>query len=707
MSSAPPTKLGKYQIIREIARSNDIVYEAYDPVLNRRVAIKELAVPVGATAQQREERIKRFLREARAVGSLDHPNIMTVHDADQEGDCYFIAMEFLDGKTLRQEIDAVGSLPEARAIEIAKAVLTALDYAHAHGVIHRDIKPDNIQLCSSGEIKLTDFGIARLTFEPNLTMDGQVFGTPSYMSPEQVQGKEIDVRSDLFGVGVVLYEMLSGLKPFAGDSVIAITFAIANYEPKRVPQISDRMWRIILKALAKKPEGRFASAKEFLQVLEFGSVPLSAVQPPPMISAGPPMMSHGRSLGPLPHPNASQLSRPTPAYQYLNPRPMSYSPSSSNLSSINPKATRNFVVGLAVVVLIILIVSSIPSSPASAQTAYDANGYHYASGFSPASEYGRPSYVPMPKPATVPRDSITANWVEVKLEPSLGNVLMPSTPTRTIRNFGVLIATTYSCSSLGEDYYAGTIENPLASGDLSQNTKELAKSLGRVIEEPHDVIFHYGQHGKIARFLSRDRTHAARSGQVMLLESKGKFLFFAYENVAVGDSSKTTEFMAALMWPGDSSGRTVRWDTVNLPLASASVSMPSNPTISPKWYGKLYADCHLATDLATTVYTAGVVRDVKTSGKYSQLKGYAIQLADAEGRRSSDPVKIITNHRVGAQVTFSYTYQNQPKLGVMEVYENNGHLVFFEVQYVKTEVPDLKSFFSAIYFTKDERTVPT
>lgn len=268
MSGTPPNTLGKYQIIREIARSNDIVYEAYDSLMNRRVALKELAVPGGTTDQQREDRVKRFLREARAAGSLAHPNIMTVYEVGQEGDRYFIAMEYLDGKTLRNEIDAKGFLPAERAVEIAIQVLEGLEYAHSKGVIHRDIKPDNIQILSSGVIKLTDFGIARLTFEPNITMDGQVFGTPSYMSPEQVVGREIDARSDLFSLGVVLYEMMAGVKPFTGDSVVTITYGIMNKNPDRPQQINWALWQVIEKALDKSPQLRHRSAAEFIEDLK-------------------------------------------------------------------------------------------------------------------------------------------------------------------------------------------------------------------------------------------------------------------------------------------------------------------------------------------------------------------------------------------------------------------------------------------------------
>jgi serine/threonine-protein kinase len=266
--SEPTQTLGKYQIIREIARSNDIVYEAYDPLMNRRVALKELAMPTGLNEKQREDRHNRFLREARAAGTLTHPNIVTVYEYGEDSNRHYIAMEFLDGHTLRNELDTHGFLPLDRALEIAKSILAALDYAHKNGVIHRDIKPENVQLMSDGRIKITDFGIARLTFEPNITMDGQVFGTPSYMSPEQVVGKEIDARSDLFSVGVVLFEMVAGRKPFQGDSVVSITYAIMNAEPQQPQQANYAVWQVIQRALDKSPALRFASAAEMTRALD-------------------------------------------------------------------------------------------------------------------------------------------------------------------------------------------------------------------------------------------------------------------------------------------------------------------------------------------------------------------------------------------------------------------------------------------------------
>lgn len=306
MSQSPPTTLGKYQILREIARSNDIVYEAYDPVMNRRVALKELSMPAGATEPQREDRVRRFLREAKAAGSLAHPNVVTIYEYGEDTGRQYIAMEYLDGQNLRNMLDTKGFIEPKRAIEIVIEVLNGLEFAHSHGVIHRDIKPDNIQLLENGEVKITDFGIARLTFEPNLTMDGQVFGTPSYMSPEQINGREIDARSDVFSVGVILYEMVAGQKPFTGDNVVSITYAIMNTEPDQPTQCPPGLWQVIRQAVDKSPQLRWSGAKEMMGALRsvLSQIESGSVVADPMLSpsyaipAPPPVIPQTTGLTP-------------------------------------------------------------------------------------------------------------------------------------------------------------------------------------------------------------------------------------------------------------------------------------------------------------------------------------------------------------------------------------------------------------------------
>ncbi len=258
----------KYQIVREIARSNDVVYEAIDTTMGRRLAVKELVIPANLTGQGRRERIERFNREARAAGKLAHPNIVTVYDYGEDNGRYFIAMEYLEGGTLRDMLQTRGALPVAEAVDIASQVLSALSHAHAHQVVHRDVKPDNMHILPGGQVKLTDFGIARLTEEASLTGEGQVFGTPSYMSPEQIKGQSIDHRSDLFSVAIVAYEMLAGRKPFTGDSVISITYSIMENQPGPIQGIPFGLEQAIFRALSKDPRMRFSSADEMRNELK-------------------------------------------------------------------------------------------------------------------------------------------------------------------------------------------------------------------------------------------------------------------------------------------------------------------------------------------------------------------------------------------------------------------------------------------------------
>ena len=353
--------LGKYEIIREIARSNDIVYEGFDPTVNRRVAVKELAMPGGQTAEQRQDRLNRFQREARAAGSLGHPNIVTVYDVSEDQGRQYIAMEYLDGRNLRQEIEALGFIPPPRAVEIASEVLQGLAYAHANGIVHRDIKPENIQILSSGRVKITDFGIARITFEPNLTISGQVFGTPSYMAPEQVTGQDVSPQTDLFAVGVLLYEMVSGQKPFTGDSVPAITHQIMNSRPQQPPQAVWGLWQVIDQALEKAPALRHSTAEEFIVALRscLAADPAPAPSPPPPMYAPAPMPSAplGGTGGYQPYnPYGSPgptMGQPAPGSTQL---PLYYPPSKIKRPPLlTPEAKQ----GLGKFVLIVLVVGLI------------------------------------------------------------------------------------------------------------------------------------------------------------------------------------------------------------------------------------------------------------------------------------------------------------------------------------------------------------
>ncbi len=256
------TQLGRYKIVRELARSNDIVYEAIDPTMNRRVALKELNLPSNLTGQAKRDRMERFYREAKAAGTLNHRNIVTIYEISQDKDRHFIAMEYLDGQSLRDFIHVSGPLPLSHALQIGLDLCDALGYAHAQGVVHRDVKPDNVHLVPPGNTaKLTDFGIARVLEEPSLTSTGQVFGTPSYMSPEQLMARKVDHRTDLFSLGVMLFEIITGKKPFVGDSIVSITYAIMHSPVTFPAGMPAGITGILRRALAKDPEQRYPNAQ--------------------------------------------------------------------------------------------------------------------------------------------------------------------------------------------------------------------------------------------------------------------------------------------------------------------------------------------------------------------------------------------------------------------------------------------------------------
>ena len=267
---ADPEKIGKYRIDGVLGKgAMGVVYKGFDPGIERTVAIKtvrkdlvdpELAVQVMA----------RFKNEAKAAGRLLHPNIVSVYEYGEDEANAFIAMEYVDGTGLREYLNRKATFEVGQIVAIVSQVLEALDFAHERGVVHRDIKPANLILTASGAVKVADFGIARIDTS-NLTNAGMVMGTPSYMSPEQCQGKDIDRRSDLFSTGVVLYELLTGEKPFSG-SIEAIAFKIC-YEDHNPPSelskltLTPAMDAIVGTALAKAPEARFQNARAFNRAL--------------------------------------------------------------------------------------------------------------------------------------------------------------------------------------------------------------------------------------------------------------------------------------------------------------------------------------------------------------------------------------------------------------------------------------------------------
>jgi serine/threonine-protein kinase len=244
------------------------VFEGRDRLLARRVAIKVLL----AQYARDPAFLVRFKREAQAAASLSHPNIVAVYDTGAEAATQFIVMEYVEGRTLRQVLRAEGRLLPERAAEIAVAVCGALSAAHARGLVHRDIKPGNVMLTPSGGVKVMDFGIARAVAAESVTQTSAVVGTAQYLSPEQAQGLGVDGRSDVYGLGCCVYEMVTGVVPFSGSSPVAIAYRHVREAPRppRVvnPEVPVGVEAVVLRAMAKRPEDRYQTAAEFREDLE-------------------------------------------------------------------------------------------------------------------------------------------------------------------------------------------------------------------------------------------------------------------------------------------------------------------------------------------------------------------------------------------------------------------------------------------------------
>ncbi|MFI5105381.1 MAG: serine/threonine protein kinase, partial [Terriglobales bacterium] len=261
--------VGRYEIIGELGRgAMGVVYKAKDPTIGRTVALKTMRLDVhGLDAA---EMVRRFQNEARAAGVLSHSNIVTIYDAGQQDGIFYIAMEFIQGTTLHELIAEKHILTTEEVIQYSRQICRGLDYAHSHGIVHRDVKPANIMITGNGTVKIMDFGIAKAG--GSMTSTGQVLGTPNYMAPEQVKGRPLDGRSDLFSFGVILYEMLTGEKPFVGQNVTTIIYKIVNENPI-APRDLDvtvhpGLSAIVVKALAKLAEDRYQSGAELVRDLE-------------------------------------------------------------------------------------------------------------------------------------------------------------------------------------------------------------------------------------------------------------------------------------------------------------------------------------------------------------------------------------------------------------------------------------------------------
>jgi len=268
-----PKSLGRYQIKGVLGKgAMGVVYDGVDPKLERRVAIKTIRTTTLDEATAKHYAM-RFEREVRAVARLNHPNIVQVYDYGTEGDLAYIVMQYIEGKELKDHFDAKERLDLRMILRLMTELLDALDFAHEAGVIHRDIKPANVMLDAGGQVKLTDFGVARITDgdgeQAEATRAGQMIGTPSYMSPEQIQGQAIDRRTDIFSAGVLFYQLLAGQKPFEGTQWVLAKKIVQDdpVRPSALAPVPPEIDRVVARALAKAPEHRYQSARAFADAL--------------------------------------------------------------------------------------------------------------------------------------------------------------------------------------------------------------------------------------------------------------------------------------------------------------------------------------------------------------------------------------------------------------------------------------------------------
>jgi serine/threonine-protein kinase len=265
-------KIGKYTISAEIGKGGmGVLYRAQDPFIGRTVAIKTIRMDVLQQTTGKEEALKRFLREAQSVGNLSHPNIVTIYDVGEDEGLIYIAMEYIDGRSLEDILKQNKRFSLDEIVQLFSQIGAALDYAHQKGIVHRDIKPANILVDQNHKVTLVDFGIAR-TAASTMTQTGMFMGTPRYMSPEQISGKKVDNRSDIFSLGAILYELLTQCNPFEGESITTVIYKIMHAELRPVSDFNKKLPRgidrVVKKALARDADARYRTCREMLDDLK-------------------------------------------------------------------------------------------------------------------------------------------------------------------------------------------------------------------------------------------------------------------------------------------------------------------------------------------------------------------------------------------------------------------------------------------------------
>jgi serine/threonine protein kinase len=320
-------RIGRYQVVGELGRgAMGIVYRAVDPAIGRTVAIKTIRLSEFIEPGERERMRERLFREAQSAGILSHPGIITIYDIAEEGDVAYIFMEFVNGSTLERLLASDAPPDRDAVLNVLRQTAAALDYAHQKGIVHRDIKPSNIMVQEDGRGKIADFGVAKIVSQ-QMTQAGQMMGTPNYMSPEQIQGAAVDGNADQFAVAVIAYEILTGEKPFAADTLAALLYKIVREEPAPVqhlnPSLDAQVDAVLRRGLAKDPAARYPTCNDFAQALEtalsgcadWRLMPRGSLQslptvveptlaPPPLPPPPPP------PVPPAPEPTAAQARKP-------------------------------------------------------------------------------------------------------------------------------------------------------------------------------------------------------------------------------------------------------------------------------------------------------------------------------------------------------------------------------------------------------------